>query len=385
MDAFFVEVERLRRPELREKAVVVGGAGPRGVVASASYEARRFGVRSAMPTGQARRLCPQLQVVPADHREYAAASDRVFEIFRSFTPLVEGLSLDEAFLDISGLRHHYPDPVAVGHQIRREITSQVGLPASVGVASNKLLAKLASEAAKPDGLHHVPFDGQLAFLHALPVRSLWGVGEATHAALEAVGIATVADIAAIPESTLVRRLGAALGHHLALLATGRDERPVIADSEAKSVSVEQTFEEDLESEEQVRSQLFTLCERLSWRLRRAGLAGRTANLKVRYADFTTITRSLTMDTATKSGRDLHEAVTALTEKIDLTRPVRLLGVGCTALGSEGKPNQLSLDQPAKWEKMAEAVNEVRTMFGDSSVRPASLVSWGDEGHLPGSS
>jgi DNA polymerase-4 len=218
MDAFFVEVERLRRPELRGIPVAVGGDGPRGVVASASYEARRFGVRSAMPTGAARRACPQLVVVPADHRRYQEASEQVFAIFHRFTPLVEGVSLDEAFLDVSGLRLHYPHPVEVGEELRAVIRRELRLPASVGVAANKLLAKLASEEAKPDGLFHVPAARQLEFLHRLPVRRLWGVGEATQAALERLGVETVGDLAEVPLPALTRAVGEAVGRHLSELA-----------------------------------------------------------------------------------------------------------------------------------------------------------------------
>ncbi|MEX1271622.1 MAG: DNA polymerase IV, partial [Acidimicrobiia bacterium] len=188
MDAFFVAVERLRDPSLISRPVVVGGTGPRSVVAAASYEVRPFGIRSAMPMSRARSLCRDLVIVPPDHREYGRISERVFEIFRSFTPLVEGLSIDEAFLDVGGLRHHFPDPVSVGAEIRREVTTQIGLTASVGVASTKFLAKLASEAAKPDGLRHVPLAEQQEFLDALPIGALWGVGEATKAALEGVGV-----------------------------------------------------------------------------------------------------------------------------------------------------------------------------------------------------
>ncbi len=218
MDAFFVEVERLDDPRLVGRPVVVGGAGARGVVAAASYEARAYGVHSAMPMVEARRRCPQAVVVPPDHRKYGAMSRRVFEIFRSFTPQVEGLSVDEAFLDVGGLRLHYKSPVDVAGAIRARIRSDLHLPASVGIASNKFLAKLASEEAKPDGVFHVKAGHELEFLHPLPVRRLWGVGEATYAALEALGVATVGDLAAVPEHVVAQRVGGAVGHHLLELA-----------------------------------------------------------------------------------------------------------------------------------------------------------------------
>ncbi len=224
MDAFFVEVERQRDPSLRGKPVVVGGAGRRGVVAAASYEARPYGIRSAMPMSTARAAYAGLVVVPPDHARYTEVSRAVFSIFRAFTPLVEGLSLDEAFLDIAGLRHHYPDPEAVGRALRKAVRDQLDLPVSVGIGVNKVIAKLASEAAKPDGLQRVPRQQTLDFLHPLPVRAVSGVGEATHAALEGLGVATMGDLATIPLPSLVRRLGAVAGNHLHNLAEG-DRRP----------------------------------------------------------------------------------------------------------------------------------------------------------------
>ena len=374
MDAFFVEVERRVRPDLRGRPVLVGGTGDRGVVAAASYEARIFGVGSAMPMVHARRLCPTAIVLPPDHRKYRAASEEVFSIFRSFAPIVEGLSLDEAFLDVAGLRHHYPTSVVVGTEIRGRLRSELGLPASVGIASNKFLAKLASEAAKPDGLRHVPTSQALEFLHPLPVRSLWGVGEATHAALERLGVRTVGDLAEVPTASLKRHLGDAAGSHLHELAWGRDPRPVVPGSSAKSVSVEETYELDLTGKEAVEGELLKHADRLAARLRSTGVAGRTLTVKIRFADFTTVTRSATFGTPTDVARDLYRSARNLLHNLDVeTNPIRLVGLGMTALTAATAPRQLAVDRPAKWDDLAGAVDEVRLRFGMGSIRPARLV------------
>lgn len=379
MDAFFVEVERRDRPDLRGRPVVVGGTGNRGVVAAASYEARTFGVNSAMPMVHARRLCPKAVVLPPDHRKYRAASEDVFAIFRSVTPLVEGLSLDEAFLDVSGLRHHYPDAVAVGSEIRARLRTELNLPASVGVAINKFLAKLASEAAKPDGLRHVPADQNLVFLHALPVRSLWGVGQATHAALERLGVTTVGDLADVPAATLIKHLGQAAGNHLHELAWGRDPRPVVPESVAKSISVEETYERDLEGKEAVEGELLRHADRLAARLRAAGVAGRTVTIKIRFADFTTITRSEKLESSTDVARDVYRSARDLLGNVALAgRPIRLVGVGMTSLTAASAPRQLAVDRPARWDDLAEAVDQVRSRYGTGSIRPARLVENVDE-------
>ncbi|MFZ0013136.1 MAG: DNA polymerase IV, partial [Acidimicrobiia bacterium] len=235
MDSFFVEVERLDDPALRGRPVAVGGSGPRGVIASASYEAREHGVRSAQPTAIALRHCPRLVVVPPSHGKYGEVSTRVFSTFRSVTPLVEGLSLDEAFLDVGGLRRHYVSPVAVADEVRARLRAELGLPASVGIAAVKFVAKLASQVAKPDGVRHVRSEDQGLFLRDLPVTAMWGVGPATHAALARLGVETVGDIAALPLNALVGAVGPSAGQHLHDLANGIDPRAVVPDSEAKSV------------------------------------------------------------------------------------------------------------------------------------------------------
>jgi DNA polymerase-4 len=376
MDAFFVEVERLGDASLVGKPVAVGGTGGRGVIASASYEARAHGVRSAQPTATALRLCRDLVVVPPSHGRYGEMSASVFEVFREFTPYVEGLSLDEAFLDVSGLRRHFATPVEVAMSVRSEIRSRLGLPASVGIASSKFMAKLASESAKPDGCRHIPKKTELKYLHALPVQALWGVGPATLAGLQRLGVDTIGDLAELPEPTLLRALGPSQGRHLADLARGVDQRPVTPDTEAKSISVEETYARDLEGTEIVETALLAHAQRLADRLHRSGLAARTVTLKVRYDDFTTVTRSVTPGGVVDSPRELYQKATELMSTIDPGRPVRLLGLGGSGLESTRAPRQLLMDTDPSWSRVAGAVAEVRERFGEHSVEPARLL-----GHL----
>jgi len=374
MDAFFVEVERLRNPALLGRPIVVGGPSNRGVVASASYEARKFGIHSAMPMVAARKRCPALVIVPTDHSLYQESSIQVFEVFRSVTPLVEGLSLDEAFLDVTGLHRHFSSPVDIGHEIRQRIRTQLGLPASVGIAATKFVAKLASEAAKPDGLRHIRREETIGFLHALPVRALWGVGEATRASLEAMGVETVGNLGRLPQRTLERGFGASHGSHLAALARGEDPRPVIPDHDAKSISVSETYERDLTLSDEIDTELIRLCDRLAFRVRRAGLAGRTIGLTVRYSDFVTITRHHTFPHPTDTSRQLWQAVQTLKEKVVWDRPVRLLGVSVAKLADPAEPRQMSVENEPKWDDLAEAVDAVRNRFGTGAVGPARLVT-----------
>ncbi len=384
MDAFFVEVERARNPSLIGRPMVVGGGGNRGVVASASYEARRFGIRSAMPMARAREACPQIIIVPTDHREYERISEKVFAIFRDFTPLVEGLSLDEAFLDVAGLRRSYHHPQAVGEAIRARLRQELGLPASVGIAGSKLVAKLASEAAKPDGLRYIPAAEALAFLHALPVRALWGVGEATHALLEGMGVETVGDLAALDPAHVSSRLGPTIGNTLLTFARGQDPRPVVPDIAAKSVSVSETFSVDLVSSEEVTTELVRQCDRLAGRLRRAGLAGRTISLTVRYADFRTINRSLTLPQPTSNAHDLRVATEILGERLSWSQPVRLLGIEASNLVGLGEPRQLEVTQEGRWDELTDAVEEIRSRFGAAAIKPARLHTGADKVRQAGS-
>lgn len=373
MDAFFVEVERLRDPALRGVPVAVGGAGNRGVVAAASYEAREFGVRSAMPMAHARRQCPALRVVPPDQRAYGDASRQVFTVIRSFTPLVEPLSVDEAFLDIGGLRLHHESPFAFAEALRAAIRSETGLPSSVGIATVKLLAKLASNDAKPDGVFIVPAGTELSYLHPKQVRALWGVGEATYARLEQLGVQKIGDLAAIPEDTLVRRLGPSLGAHLSALARADDPRPVEGGGGAKSISVEQTYEHDLVGRAVLERELLRMSDRLSSRLRRADLVARTVTLKVRFDDFSTITRSHTGASPIDTAHDLYAASLDLLDRAAVgDRPVRLLGMGTDGLEDAGAPRQLDLTG-GDWDDIEGAVEDVRQRFGDEAVAEPRLI------------
>jgi DNA polymerase-4 len=372
MDAFFVEVERRRRPELQRVAVVVAGLGGRGVVSSASYEARRRGVGSGMPTAHAQRLCPDARFLAPDHHAYEEASREVLAVLESFTPVVEQVSVDEAFLEIGGLRLTYPSPTAVGEAIRSAVRAQTGLPASVGLATCKLIAKLASRAAKPDGLRLVAAGGEQAFLHPLPVRALWGVGEATYARLEELGVRTVGELAAVPRATLQRRLGEAMGAHLGDLAQARDDRPVVAGGPAKSISVEETYPADLSGRPSLEGELLRLADRLASRLRRAGVAARTVVLKVRFGDFRTVNRSCTCPAPLDTAHELYRAALALLDRAAVGgRSVRLLGLGAEGLSEAGSPRQLGLESPP-WGRLEAAVDRVRDRFGSAAITPARL-------------
>ena len=373
MDAFFVEVERLENPALRGIAVAVGGDAARGVVASASYEARALGVRSAMPMSMARRRCPHLTVVPPRHNRYREMSTALFAIFRQFTPVVEGLSLDEAFLDVGGLRRHHVDSRSIAHLIRAEVRDQLGLPCSVGAATTMFLAKLASQRAKPDGIFVVEAGTEESFLLPLPVRALWGVGEATHASLEQLGIETVGDLAGVPEVTLRSRVGDSVGVALHRLANGIDQRSVTPDGSAKSVSAEQTYGVDIVGRDMLTAELLRHADRVAWRLRRAELCGATVTIKVRFADFRTITRSTTLESPTDVARDIYQVACRLLDTIEVgDQPIRLLGVGLSRLRGGNVPRQLAIDRGARWDDLADAVQEVRARFGHDAVEPARL-------------
>jgi DNA polymerase-4 len=299
MDAFFVSVELLDNPDLRGKPVIVGGTGERGVVAAASYEARFYGVHSAMPSVRATRLCPHAIFLRGRYDRYEAVSAAVFAIFRDMTPLVEGISLDEAFLDVRGARRLLGDGESIGHEIRRRVLDEQGLTCSVGVAPRKLTAKLASEAAKPKAARTGPVFGpgvkviteaeEIDFLHAHPVRALWGVGPATAARLERLAVHTIGDLAALPEEAVVTALGKAAGRHLYALAWARDERPVVPDLKPKSIGHEETFAKDHHTHASLEPELVRMADSVGARLRRAGMQGRTVQLKVRFGDFSTIT------------------------------------------------------------------------------------------------
>jgi len=375
MDAFYASVSLLDRPELRGAPVIVGG-GSRGVVLSATYEARQFGVHSAMPMTRARRLCPQATVLAPDHERYAAVSAGVMEIFRSITPVVEPLSLDEAFLDVSGARRRLGSAATIGRLIRDRVADEQGITCSVGVAATKFVAKLASTRAKPDGMLVVPDSEVVGFLHPLPVAALWGVGEKTESELLRLGLRTVGDIAHIPLSTLVRALGQMTGSHLHALAWGRDERRVVAHQPDKSIGADETFPRDVDDPEIVLRELLRLCERTASRLRAAGMAGRTVSLKVRFADFTTITRARTVHEPTDVAADIYATARGLFEALGLQRArLRLIGVRVEHLvDSATAAHQLELGERTRGRREIEqAADRARQRFGRGTVRPATLV------------
>ena len=390
MDAFYVSVELLRRPELRGQPVVVGGTGGRGVVAAASYEARRFGVHSAMPSSVARRMCPHAVFLPGDHERYAEVSHDVFEVFRRFTPLVEGISLDEAFLDVTGARRLLGDGVAIGQQVRAHVLEATGLTCSVGVAPNKFLAKLGSESAKPKagpqgvqpgrGVYEIKPGTELEFLHPLPVQALWGVGPSTLAKLQRLGVTTVGDLAALGEDVIVGALGRANGAHLSRLSRGEDDRAVEPNREVKSVGHEETFAEDLYSREQIWREIVRLSDGVASRLRRQGVGARTITLKLRFATFETISRSVTLPSAVTTAPAITAAVEPLLAPIDPSPGIRLVGVSGSNLGPPTE--QLSLfdddaaPSPEAWNSASSALDDIRNRFGTTAIGPASTMRGG---------
>ncbi|NHA67044.1 DNA polymerase IV [Phycicoccus flavus] len=375
MDAFYASATLLSHPELVGTPVIVGG-GTRGVVLSATYEARRFGVTSAMPMSRARRLCPQATVLRPDHDLYAAISAGVMETFRSVTPHLEPLSLDEAFLDVSGAVRRLGSPATIGQLIRDTVHDEQGITCSVGVAPSKFVAKLASNLAKPDGMVVVPHDEVVPFVQQLPVAALWGVGDRTEESLVRLGLRTVADIAHTPLATLERAMGTATGRHLHELSWGRDPRPVEREQREKSIGSDETFEADLDDAVLIRRHLLALSERTAGRMRAAGLTGRTVTLKVRFSDFTTITRSRTLREPTDSGRAVHEAAVGLFDALGLQRArIRLVGVRMSGLLEVRRtPIQGVIGEPEHgWRDADRAVDRARARFGSGVVRPASLI------------
>ena len=381
MDAFYASVEIRDRPELAGRPVIVGATASRGVVLSATYEARAFGVHSAMPVTRARRLCPQAVFIPPRHHEYAAVSREVMEVFRSVTPEVEPLALDEAFLDVSGAIRRLGRPAGIGAMIRATIAEQQGITCSVGVAPSKFIAKLASTRSKPDGLLIVPADGVLAFLHPLPVAALWGVGEQTGQVLARLGLRTVRDIAEIPVGTLQRELGPSLGGHLAALAWGRDDRPVVSSTPEKSIGAEETFASDIDDPEIIRRELLRLSGRTARGLRSAGALARTVVIKLRLANFTTITRSRTLPEPTDVARTIYATACDLYGAAGLDSRARLRLVGVRASGlvpASRAATQLALGERPGWRDAERALDQISGRFGADTVRPAVLVAGQDE-------
>ncbi|MGC5051898.1 DNA polymerase IV [Micromonospora sp. DT48] len=379
MDAFYASVEVRRRPELRGRAVVVGGIGPRGVVSSASYEARRFGVRSAMPMMRARALCPHAVFLAPDFAGYTAASRAVMQIFRDVTPLVEPLSLDEAFLDVAGARRLFGSPTAIARRIRERVAAEQGLTCSVGVAPSKFVAKLGSTRAKPDGLLVVPADLVIEFLHPLPVGALWGVGERSEQALLRLGLRTVGDLAQAPLGMLRTALGEAVAAHLHELSWGRDPRRVSPEQVEKSIGAEVTFDVDVDDPAEIRRTLLALAEKVGARLRAAGQVGRTISLKVRTADFRTVSRARTLDVPTDVAREMFDTSWALYTALNPGERIRLLGVRAEGLSVAAEtPRQLALGQPERgWREAEVAADAAAARFGRSVIGPASLLSGRD--------
>ncbi|MFD0169304.1 DNA polymerase IV [Streptomyces decoyicus] len=375
MDAFFAAAEQAAKPSLRGKPVVVGGIGPRGVVSTASYEARVFGIRSAMPTAQARRLCPNAAYLTPRFTLYRQVSEAVMELLHALSPLVEPLSLDEAFVDLEagGVPPETAAVRGVGEQLRRDIRSATGLTGSVGLAGAKMLAKIASEAAKPDGLVVIEPGTERELLGPMTVRTLPGVGPATAETLRRAGIHTVAETAEAGEAELVRLLGKAHGAGLYAMALGRDDRPVVAERDAKSISVEDTFEVDLTDRTRVRSEVLRLADRCVQRLRAAGRSGRTVVIKVRNYDFSTLTRSETLRGPTDDPAVIREAAARLLEMVDTTGGVRLLGVGVSGLADFTQEDlfaQVATEREAEESAKAAAAAAAEQAGGGTEPREA---------------
>lgn len=373
MDAFFASVEVRDNPELRGKPVVVG-AGARGVVSAASYEARKYGIRSAMPVSRAKRLAPHAIFLPPRHHRYSQVSDHVMSILGDFTPLVEPLSIDEAFLDVTGARRLLGTGREIAVAIRSRIEHEIGITASVGIAPSKFVAKLASSACKPNGLLEIESEKILDFLHPLPVSELWGVGPKTGEILERLGLRTVGDIAQTPRSTLVRALGDATGEHLYELSWGRDFRQVIVDEPERSISNEETFSFDIDDPDEIMKEFLRLTEKVSSRLRERELFAKTIGIKVRFADFSTITRSKTLPLAIDSTHQIYDVVKLLYNALKLDRVrLRLIGVSLDNL-ADGAPEQMVLGQREKgWRDAEGAVDKAHDRFGDRVVRPGRLI------------
>ncbi len=376
MDAFYASVEQRDNPAIKGLPVIVGGdPGKRGVVSAASYEARVYGVHSAMPSSQARRMCPQGIFLPVRMERYREVSRQISGILREYTPLVEPLSLDESFLDVTGSEKLFGPALSIAGQMKQRILKTTGLTASAGIAPNKFLAKIASDFRKPDGLVEILPEAVQEFLRDLPISKLWGVGKSTEEVLKGMGILRVGQLAAYPPERIEKKLGK-FGLELLSLARGEDERPVTPDSEAKSISQEETFTPDLSCLEEMRKALLDQSERVGWELRKQNLKGCTVTVKVRYPDFTTVTRSVTLPLPTDQGIEIYQTAQKLLHKTEaLQRNARLLGVGISSLLHAGDPEQLSFfDGCRKKVRMSTtAMDRIWDKFGEEAIKRASLL------------
>lgn len=376
MDAFFASVELKDRPELKGTPVIVGHSGGRGVVTSATYEARKFGIHAAMSMSEALRKCPGATVIEPSHEKYEEVSNRLQDIYYSMTPLVEPLSVDEAFLDVSGSRKLLGTPIEIGQKLREKVFAQENITCSVGIAPTKFIAKLASTRAKPDGLIVVSPAEVIDFLHPLPVGALWGVGGKTEEVLARLGLFKVSDIANLPLNTLRRALGDGLAEHLHELSWGRDERSVEPYEPEKSIGNEETFSKDLDEAADILKEILRLSEKVAGRLRAAELMGRTIVLKVRFANFSTITRSKTILDPTDVAKDIYGLAKSLFESLKLDRVrVRLVGVRVEKLEeAQNATRQLQLGESEKgWREIDQASDKASARFGDDAVKPARLI------------
>jgi len=402
MDSFYVAVEIVKDPTLTGKPVVVGGTGTRGVVASASYEARAFGVRSAMPTSRARRLCPDAIFIQGDHSAYGKASEQIHRILGSVTPVIEPIALDEAFLDVGPARQLFGSGREIAWMLRERIQTELDLSCSVGVSAKKLFAKLASEDAKPtadrtgtrpgSGVRVIPADEEIVFLHGLPVRALWGVGPQTFERLKRLRVATIGDLAALRKDLLVSTFGQSHGTHLHELSHGRDPRPVLSERGIKSISHEQTFSTDLRDRREIDDAVVRLADAVAGRLRAAGVKAGTIQLKLRFGDFSTITRSAKQPVGIDTGPGVARIVKQMLDQLDCDPGVRLLGISggslhepgemavqlqLDAVGSPLDLGSKSEDDPASeedWSSVSETIDEIRAKFGRDSIGPSPAVT-----------
>ncbi len=373
MDAFYASVEVLDDPSLRGKPIIIGTRDGRSVVSSASYEARRFGVRSAMPVGHALRLCPTAIVVPPHFDRYLALSAQVMDIFRDVTPLVEPLSIDEAFLDVRGVRRLWGRPGHIARSLRQRVLDETGLTCSIGVAATKHVAKMASTISKPDGLLIVAEADTAAFLGPRSVRALWGVGPKASEALEGRGIRTVADVLDTPRPVLERTLGPAMGERVWHLVRGIDPRPVQTERIEKSIGHEETFQDDVGDPAVLRAELRRLSDRVGVRLREGGWEATSIAIKVRFADFTTITRSLTLTEPTAVGQRIGDAAHELFASVDRQLPIRLIGVRAEKLRAAGSAPLALWDEDAEWRRIEDALDGASAKFGRGTVTRATLL------------